>query len=549
MKIQGSKINFPGDVIAAITGSISALPDGMASGVMARVNPVHGLYAAIIGSISGAWSTSSVHMSVTTTSALALATGSALKGISENEKLSAIILLTVTAGVIQLLMGILKMGFLIRFISNSVMRGFLTGVAFLIILGQTADFSGNYDSTMNNKVLKTFDILIHPMKWNIYAIATALATLVLIFLIYKTKLKKLAIFFAIVLVSVFVHLLYPDSLRLVVDENEITASLPGVFLPDFKLLPELLLSALAIALIGFIQGAGVSHMKPNPDGNYPNESNDLRGQGIANIFSGIFSGIPAGGSMGQTSLIYNSGGRSRWANFLSGIFIALLVVFLADLIELIPMACFAAILIISGIDSINKEEISTIWQTNWYSRIIMIFTFIMTLSVSIQIAVLASVILTFVLHVVRASNMLSLKRIDFKDNQYIESSEIPKHLASDKIIALQPRGSLFFAGAYALMDILPQPNESRRPVVLFVIRGKTEIGSSFIHVIKRYAEGLKRRDGKLVLVGISDNVYSQLERTGMLKLIGEDNIYKSTKVIGKPFKQAWNDAEKWLNSW
>lgn len=543
----GRKLQFPGDVIAAITGSISALPDALASGVMARVNPVHGLYASIIGTASGAWATGSVYMSVTTTSALALAMGSALKNVGEDEKLSAIILITVTAGIIQLLMGLFGLGFLVRFVSNSVMRGFLTGVAALIILGQAADFFGHYQINRQNKVVKTFYILLDPGSWNINALATAAVTLLLILLINKTSWKKLSVFVALILVGVAVHLLHPESLRLAGEENKIAADLPSLVIPDLTMLPDILLSSLAIALIGFIQGAGVSHMKPNPDGNYPDNSQDLRGQGIANICSGLCSGIPVGGSMGQTSLMYSSGARSRWANFISAVFIALLVIFLADYIELIPMACFAGILILSGIGSIKKEEIVTIWRTSWHSRIVMVFTFIMTLSLTVQMAVLVSVALTFILHVVRASNRITLKRIDYKNGKFIESGALPKQLHSHSIIALEPFGSLFFAGAYALEDILPEVNASAGSVVLFLMRGKKEIGSSFIEVIHKYSKELKEAEGKLVLVGVSDNVYLQLERTGLLKDIGNENIYRESEVIGEPLSNAWKKSQEWLN--
>lgn len=123
-KHSGKKLKFPQDIIAAATGSVAALPEGMAFGVMAGMSPIHGLYASIIGPFIGAWTTSSVYMVVSTTGALALATRGALHGVTQDEKIPVLVLITVLAGLIQVLMSVLRLGFLMRFISNSVMRGF-----------------------------------------------------------------------------------------------------------------------------------------------------------------------------------------------------------------------------------------------------------------------------------------------------------------------------------------------------------------------------------------------------------------------------------------
>jgi SulP family sulfate permease len=334
---------------------------------------------------------------------------------------------------------------------------------------------------------------------------------------------------------------------LVGEEFPIPDAFPILKLPDYKNIPNYLLPSLAIALIGFIQGAGVGHIKPNPDGNYPDESGDLRGQGLSNVAAGLFSGIPVGGSLASTSVLSAAGAKSRWAKFLAGVVVATIVFSLSNMIEQIPLACFAAILAISGFDSINKKEILLIWNTSNQAKGIMIFTFLATLALTIQEAVLLSIALTFVLYVIRSSNKIRLKSIVLI-NEVFQEESLPPKLESKKITAILSFGSLFFGGANVLNKQLPVIGDVMNPVVIFVLRGKEEIGSTFISVMRKYNTKLKEREGKLILTGVSDNVFHQLERTGFMEEIGKENIYRPSIVFGDQLRKAWKEAEQWIQS-
>lgn len=545
--MQGKKIQLPGDAVAAVTEGVASIPDGMASGIMAGVNPVYGLYSAIIGPLVGAWTTSSVFMTVTTTSALALAANSAVKEDIPENKIAIIGLITLLAGMIQLTLSFINAGFLLRFVSNSVMRGFLMGIAILIIVGQTPDFTGNYEKHFDNKVLNTFSILSNPASWNWWIIGTSMATLLIILALRMTRFAIFSMFIAMILVTLTTWLLKLDSILLVGEEFPIPDTIPLLQFPDYTKIPDYLLPALAIALIGFIQGAGVSQIKPNPDGSYPDESWDLRGQGFSNAAVGFFSGIPVGGSLASTAVLSAAGGKSRWAKFLAGVVVATVVFSFSTLIELIPLACFAAILAISGFDSMNKKEILLIWKTSNQSKAIMVFTFFATLALSIQEAVLLSVGLTFVLHVVRSSNEVGLKSVALIQDVFQEQP-LPEKLESKKVTAILSFGSLFFAGAYVLNKHLPDVGEAKNPVVIFVLRGKEEIGSTFISVMRKYHKKLQEREGRLILTGVSETVLHQLERTGFMEELGRENIYSPSIVFGDQLRQAWKAAEKWIQN-
>ncbi|MBO9700926.1 MAG: SulP family inorganic anion transporter [Sporocytophaga sp.] len=545
-KHSGKRLKFPEDIIAAATGGIAALPDGMATGAMAGVNPVHGLYAAIIGPFVGAWTTGSVYMAISTTGALALAVRGSLNGLEEKDKLSALVLITILAGIIQFLMGVFKMGFLMRFVSNSVMRGFLSAVAISIVLSQFADVFGYYRSKHSNKILQTLDIALHYKDFNLAAMGVAGLTIILILFLDRTKLKNFSMFFSLIAVSFLSYLMKNSSLKLVGHENQIPNELPNFVLPQYENITDIIIPSIAIALIGFIQGAGVSHLKTNPDGKYPDENKDLRGEGLANVASGICTGIPICGSVGQTSLMISAGAYSRWANFISAIIIAIGVFTMGELIEQIPMATLGGILIISGFSSLKWDDIATIWDTSIQARCMMGFSFIATLILPVQFAVLGSVVLTFILQIVRSSNRVRLNSLVLSEDGFLKEIPSPKEVKNNEVIVLNPSGSLFFAGSYVLEDLLPTADNAKNSVVIIVLRGRKEVGSTFISVIRKYQKHLKDHNCILKLVGVDKGVHEQLDRTDLEEDIGRENIYRFDSEIGKSLIQARNDGYDWI---
>ena len=147
---------------------------------------------------------------------------------------------------------------------------------------------------------------------------------------------------ALLLASVAVLLLGLDSVELVGDSFQISASFPTPTLPTLSMVRGLIMPAIAIGLLGLIQAAGISQTIPNPDGQYPDPSGDFRGQGIANIASGLFKGLPLGGSLRGTSIMLSAGVRSRWANVIMGLFVAIFVFFFADQVEKVALPAIAA---------------------------------------------------------------------------------------------------------------------------------------------------------------------------------------------------------------
>jgi SulP family sulfate permease len=382
-------------------------------------NPVIGIYTLMVAVPVGAVFTSSVYMNVSTTSALSVATGAGLEGIPDGQKMQALAVLVLLMGVMQLLAGVFRLGFLIRFVSNSVMIGFLNGVAVLIILGQLGDLTG-YDSAYSNRVAQALDLFLHLGQIDVPTTLIGLLTLALMVLFLRTSLRKFAFIIAIVVSTLVLAVLtLPvlgtaasfETVQTVGEIASIPRALPDLRFPEPALIAKMLLPAFSVALIGLIQGAGVSQGYPNPDGKFPNVSRDFLGQGVANIATSFVGGIPAGGSISGTALIISAGAKSRWTNITAGVFVAAIVLVAAPLVELVPMPALAALLIVAGFQGLRLPQAVTVWNTGKVTAGVMITTFVATLLVPLQYAVLLGVALSILLYVARQSNKLVITQI------------------------------------------------------------------------------------------------------------------------------------------
>jgi SulP family sulfate permease len=520
------------------------VPQALANGVLAGVNPVFGLYSMIVGTTVAAFVTASVFMNVDSTSATALTAGEALAGVTSEEQLGHLVVLGLLVGLFMLVFGLLKLGFLVRFVSNAVMTGFLSGLGVLTVLGQVGDLT-NYYSEAGNKVFRAIDTFVSFRQIDPATILIGLVTIVTIVLAGRTPVARYAYIIALVLVTLLVPMLGLEAVTLVGDTTEIPRSVPLPHLPDLSLVPTLILPALAIALIALVQAAGVSQSVPNPDGQYPDPSGDFRGQGIANIAVGLSGGLPVGGSVSGTALVRSSGAQSRWANIFTGLFGLVVVLIFAPLVELIPLAGLAGLLVTVGAGMVNVPRMRTVWNTGPVPLAIMVITFVATLFAPIQLAVVLGVVLHILLFVFRSAEAVRIERIVPQEDGTFTEGEVPEALPSGEIVVLQPIGSLFFAGVAELEEHLPKVEEARGTAVIVRLRDRDEVGSTFIRTIQRYTESLQAGGNLLMLEGLSKKVLEQLERTDLLALIGEENVFRGQKQHGASLRQALAAAEAW----
>ena len=300
------------DALAGLTGAISSVPDGMASGVLAGISPIHGLYASMVGPIAGGLTASTQLLVVATTSAAAIAASDALGSMSGEERLGALLLLTTLVGAVQIGAG----------------------------------------------------LLLHLTQVDLRTIAVGVLTLLLAIVLPRTRLGTLGTLVALVIPSALVLLLRWDAVQTIADSGEIPRGLPMPAVPPISLLSlDLISGAVAIAAIILVQGAGVSQSVPNPDGRASHPSRDFVAQGVANVASGLFQGQPVGGSVSSTALSVQAGAQTRWAAVFAGFWMALILAILTGPVSYIAMPALAALLILAGFGTIKIDELSSIWRT------------------------------------------------------------------------------------------------------------------------------------------------------------------------------------------
>jgi sulfate permease, SulP family len=405
-------------------------------------------------------------------------------------------------------------------------------------------------------VAQALDLLLRIGQINLQATTIGVFTLALIVgLLWLKALQRFAFIIAIAVATVLLAVLTLSPLSTAANFiavptvgsiSAIPRELPQLALPQLSLVLSLWLPALSIAIIGLVQGAGVSQGTPNPDGRYPNVSRDFLSQGAANMATSLVGGIPAGGSVSGTALIMGAGAQSRWGNIFVGLFVAGIVLLAAPLVERVPMPALAALLIVAGFQGLRWEQAVVAWKTGRISRVVMMVTFAATLVVPLQFAVLFGMALSIVLHVFRQSNKVVVTQWVLQPEGFPLEQPVPRRLPSHQLTLLHVYGSLFFAAARNIEEMLPEIGDATRAVVAINLRGKSEIGSTFVTVLQRYSQALGDHDSRLMLVGVDPAVRDQLARTGALKVIGEENIFLATPQLGAALNQAIAVATDWL---
>jgi SulP family sulfate permease len=534
------------DTLAGLTSAIASVPDGMASAVLAGVSPIHGLYASMVGPIAGGLTASTQLLVVVTTSAAAISASEALGGMSGEERVGALLLLTTLVGAVQIGAGLLRLGGLTRFVSHSVMVGFLTGIAVNIILGQLPTFTG-YDPSGQRKLAQTLDLLLHLNQVDLRTVAVGVLTLLLAIVLPRTRLGTLGTLVALIVPSALVLLLRWDAVQTVADSGEIPGGLPLPAIPPISLVSlDLVSGAIAIAAIVLVQGAGVSQSVPNADGTASRPSRDFVAQGVANVASGLFRGQPVGGSVSSTALSVQAGAQTRWAAVFAGLWMALILAVLTGPVSYVAMPALAALLILAGFGTIKTDEISSIWRTGVLSKTTILTTFVATLTLPIQAAVALGAVLSAILHLSRMSTDISLVEIVPLPDGRLEERPPPERLPSHTVTVLAVYGSLFYAGAWTLARLLPSPHGAIEPVVVLRLRGHRKLGATIIEVLGTYAERLGAAGGRLYLSGVDEGVRDLLRRTGKVELSDTVKIDLATPVVGESSRRAYDDATAWL---
>ena len=537
------------DIGAGLVNGVVSVPDGLASAALAGVNPVAGLYTSAVAPIAGSALVSAQRMQIATTSASALAAGEAISRYPADERMGALLLVTVATGLFLTLFWMVGAGRLVKYVSQAVMTGFLTGVAVVLVLDQAAPLLG-YDPPPGSEPFQFWSLLTHlgQADWQT-ALVGALALLIAA-VISRTRLQNWSSLIAMIVPTVVVVLLGWKSVQQVSDVGNVGGGLPMPRLPDLPLFSiDLFTAALALAAIVAIQGAGVSQSMVNLDRKPIRMGRDMLAQGAGNVAAGIFSGIPAGGSVGQTALNISVGAQTRWSGIFGGLWMLAILLFLAVPVGYVPMAVLAALMIIAGWSAINLAEAKAIWVVGWPARLAALVTFFASLFFSITLAIFVGVLLSALLSLIRAANDITLRWLRQSENGELVEQQLPPALDADHpVVVINVYGSLFFAGARTLYERLPRPAGAERPVVILRLRGHSQVGATLVDVLDDYANELALAGGRLYLAGIEPRLFAPLSKVSKLRDGNDPTLYAATERVGHSTRQAVEDAKAWRYS-
>jgi SulP family sulfate permease len=422
----------------------------MAYASIAGVPPIYGLYTAILPAILGALFGSSHQLITGPTNAIALVTAGVL--ISANGRadfVEIVFALALISGAIQLIFGVLRLGGIIRFVSNSVLTGFLTGASLLIIVNQTSNLLGLPRVTATETPLIVLELARNLPLWNPHVALIALATILLLVACRRVNPNLPAPLLALVATTVLAQS-WGWSVRNVALVRDIGAMtdarlvfhLPQVAL-DSGTLELLMVSGGAVALLGLVEAMSVAKSIALSTGQTLDASREFVGQGLASLASGLTQGIPPSGSLSRSAVNFSSGARTRMAGAFSGGFVLLVLLAFAPWLGNIPMAGLAGVVVVAAVKMIDVEHIRLTWQSRATSRVTFLVTFIATLLLPLHYAIYLGVLLSIGLYLYESSNV-QLSYLVEREGKFIERSFAELVQNPPPIAIIHVEGALYF---------------------------------------------------------------------------------------------------------
>ena len=536
--------SLPADLVAGTTTALVGIPQVMGFALVAGINPVYGLYTAAFSTAIGAFLTGSTYLKVMLSNVLAVSIYSVLAPVPEADVPATLFVLTLLVGIFQLGFGLIKAGSLTRFISNSVLTGFVTGAALLIVLGQLGNLTGYQLQREAIQLLAIPDLVLHAGEIQPEALAVGFLTIALVLGFRRVeRLRPVALLLPVIIATLLVRITLPE-VAIVGDIAAIPAGLPAPVIPDITLAPGLLVPALALAIIGLVMAVGVTETTPEPDGTLSDVNRDFSGQGVTNILASFFQCAPADGSLSATALNVAAGAETRAANLISGVIVGAVILVAGPLAELIPLPALAGILILIGIELIYQpREITCIWKYSRPGRWGMVATFISTQVLPLQYSIYVGVLLSLVIYLVTSTREATVVRLVPVEGGMFREVPVPDRLSAGEITILSIYGSVYFATLRAIERSLPSPERAKGAVVILVLRGRTEIGIGLFRMLERYARQDRAQGSRLILAEVEPRLIAGLEESGAAASIGRENIFLATPIIGESLQEAIRAGE------
>ncbi|PNE25831.1 sodium-independent anion transporter [Tannerella sp. oral taxon 808] len=525
-----SKEKFAGDLMAGIIVGIVALPLAIAFGIASGVSPEKGLITAIIGGfIVSLLGGSSVQIGGPTGAFIVI-----VYGIIQNFGIEGLTIATLLAGVFLLLMGLMRLGTVIRFIPYPIIVGFTSGIALTIFTTQIKDLLGLTVEHMPGDFLTKWVVYaesITTISWP--AAAVGVASIALIVLTPRVSKRVPGSLAAIVVMTIVAYILREHfgltGLETIGDRFEINASLPTP--TRIAINPEtinlLLPSAFTIAMLGAIESLLSATVADGVTGDRHDSNTELIAQGAANIIVPLFGGIPVTGAIARTMTNINNGGRTPVAGLIHAVVLLLILLFLGPLTRHIPMACLAGVLVVVAYNMSEWRTFRSLLKNPRSDVAVLLSTFLLTVVFDLTIAIEIGLLLAMVLFMRRIAETtrvsVTTDHIDLSDEGEIRHED--EHLDVPRGVEVYEIDGPFFFGIANKFDECMKLVPGGKPTIRVIRMRKVPFrDSTGLHNLESLCR-LSHREGiTVVLSGVNDNVRAMLVRSGMDARLGADNI-------------------------
>lgn len=532
-----TKASLQNDIIAGFIGAVIVLPQGVAFATIAGLPPEYGIYSAIVPAIIAALWGSSRHLVSGPTTAISLvvfASISPLAAVGTMEYVKLTLTLTFMVGLIQLIMGWIRIGKLLDFVSHTVIVGFTAGASILIISSQIKNFFG-ISIAQGSSFYETIHIFVSKFdSINHFVVTVSLMTLISGIIVKKFWPKFPYMIPAMLIGSLagfFMNKHFGFDLTGIKTVGALPATLPPFSVPSFNLnmLKELASPALAITMLALTEAIAISRAVALRSGQRIDGNQEVMGQGLSNLVGSFFSAYPASGSFNRSGLNYESGAKTPLASVFAAVFLGIIILFVASLAKFLPVAVMAGILFLVAWGLIDFRHIRYIAKSSKSEIGLLIVTFFSTLFLELEFAIFVGIFLSIALYLRRTSKPLVTCLTpdpSHLNHKFVASCELPKCL---QLTIIKIDGAIFFG---SISNIEQELNKIQKKYpdqnnLLIVFSGVSSIDLAGIDMLKDQTKKYRNRKGDLYISNVNHIVYDKLKKYSLVKTVGEGNIFNS----------------------
>ncbi len=526
------------DLIAGLTVAVILLPQAIAYALIAELPPAIGLYTAVVAALAGALWGSSYQLHTGPTNAISLLIASVLISIAApgtKEYLALAALMALMVGLVQLIMGVARLGFLVNFVSHSVIVGFSGGAGLLIGFKQLRHLLNlTYPSH------DLFDIIqgVFSQIQDAHGptVILGLGTIFMILFLRRLNPKLPGPLIAMIAAALAVAILGLDrqGVRVI---GELPRSLPPVTNLRYSLnqISQLSTAALAVAAIGLVEAMSIARTIGSQTGQRLDSNQEFVGQGLANVACGVFSGYPCSGSFTRSAVNFKAGGQTQLASVFSGLFVLAATFLLGPFAAFVPRAALAGVLIVIAYGMIDQKEIRRIWNGSTGDALIMVVTFLATLFLEIDFAVLLGIILSFVIYIMRTSTP-RVKAV-LPDENYRHFTYQPLAPGCPQLEILDIQGDLYFGAVSHIEEAVREhmSEQHYKRFLLLRMHNVNQCDISGIHMLETIVDAERDSGGDVFFVRVRTQVLDVMKATGFYAQVGPDHFLSEDNAISHLF--------------